>query len=251
MFVNAVIAFAILFVLTALEFPLSIAYLFTERNLRHELCARYEQIGARLIFDIIKVFRGSRIRIGNPSEFQIPLHCLIISNHQSLLDIIVLIYVLGMQRKPRFVAKKELQFGLPLVSFTLRKGGHCLIKRRGAPLETMRAITKMAKNCAIEQCCPTIFPEGTRSRNGALGPFYAAGIRNILEVERLPIVAIAIDGGWRIATARDFLRRFGKESYKIEVAGIYDPPRNKTEVEKVLSDARFKINARIQKMRLL
>jgi len=174
---------------------------------------------------------------------------MVVSNHQSLLDIIVLIRFLGIERKPRFVAKKELRFGVPLVSFTLRKGGHSLIHRHGAPIETMKAISKMAKTCAIERSCPAIFPEGTRSRNGALGTFHAAGVRKILEAEALPVAAIAIDGGWRVATIRGFLRRFGKEPYRVEIVKIYDAPRGKHQIAEMLADAQREIGASIAKMR--
>lgn len=213
-----------------------------------QLCAEYEQRGAKIIFDLFRVFRGFHLDVTNPKHLQVPTHCMVISNHQSLLDIVVLIRLLGIVRKPRFVAKKELQFGIPLVSFTLRKGGHSLIWRHGAPLETMRAISRMAETCAREKFCPTIFPEGTRSRSGALGIFHSAGVRKILDAEALPVAAIAIDGGWRVATIRSFLRRFGREPYRVEIVKIYDAPRGKHQIEEMLADAHREIDASIQKM---
>jgi len=94
-----------------------------------------------------------------------------------------------------------------------------------------------------------VFPEGTRSRNGKLGIFHAAGVRKILEVEPLPVVAIVVDGGWKVATIRSFLRRFGKEPYVAEIVKIYDPPRGKHEVEAMLADARAQIAEHLEAMR--
>lgn len=251
MFVNAAIVSAVILTLSAMEFPLVIKYIFAPRQRRHQLCAEYEQRGTKIIFDLFRVFRGFRLTVTNPRRLDIPAHCMVISNHQSLLDILVLISLLGIERKPRFVAKIELRFGVPLVSFTLRKGGHSLIYRHGAPIETMRTISAMAKTCAKEQACPAIFPEGTRSRSGALGTFHAAGIRNILEVEALPVAAIAIDGGWRVATIRGFLRRFGKDPYRVEIVKIYDAPRGKHQIADMLEDAHREIDASIARMRAL
>jgi 1-acyl-sn-glycerol-3-phosphate acyltransferase len=248
-FVNAAIVFLVLSMLFGLEFVLVVKYFFTPKRSRDHLCATYEQFGTKIIFKLFRVFRGFRITVLNPKKLNIPNHCLVISNHQSLLDILVLIQLLGIERKPRFVAKKELQYGVPLVSFTLRKGGHCLIRRHGAPLETMRAVSKMAQVCMQERTCLVIFPEGTRSRNGELGVFHSAGVRKILDVEPIPVAAIAIEGGWRVATVRDFLRRFGKEPYVAEIVKIYDTPRGKHEIEKVLADAHVQIAARIDALR--
>ncbi len=249
MFVNAALVSIIILTLAAMEFPLVIQYIFTPRQRRHQLCAEYEQAGTKIIFDLFRVFRGFWLTVTNPTRSKIPQHCMVISNHQSLLDILVLISILGIERKPRFVAKKELQFGVPLVSFTLRKGGHSLIRRHGAPIETMKAISTMAKTCALERFCPVIFPEGTRSRSGALGTFHAAGVRKILEAEELPVAAIAIDGGWRVATIRGFLRRFGKEPYRVEIVKIYDAPKGKHQIAAMLEDAQREIGASIAQMR--
>jgi 1-acyl-sn-glycerol-3-phosphate acyltransferase len=249
MLINSAIVVGALLVLFILEFSLVLEYIFAPRSQKNALCSRYEQYGAKLLFGLFRVFRGFHVDIRNPRNLHIPKHCLVIANHQSLLDILVLIYMLGLERMPRFVAKKELQFGIPLVSFTLRKGGHCLIKRRGAPIDTMRSISKMARSCKLEQASCVVFPEGTRSRNGRLGMFHAAGVRKILETEAVPVAAIAIDGGWRVATLRDFLRRFGKEPYVVEIVEVYEAPRGKHEIEKVLKDAYEKIMISIENIR--
>jgi len=169
MVVNCFVAMLAIAVLIVLEYPLVVGYLFAPRQKRLSHCAKYEQRGARTILKLFHVFNGFTVEIRNSSQLEIPQHCLVIANHQSLLDIFVLMAMLGFERKPRFVAKHELSFGIPFVSFTLRKGGHCLVKRQGAPLEAMEEVAKMAVRCAHENACPVIFPEGTRSRDGKVG----------------------------------------------------------------------------------
>ncbi|MEN6381788.1 MAG: lysophospholipid acyltransferase family protein [Rectinema sp.] len=252
MLINGIVVLIIVSMLLLLEYILALRCLFADRYERFHLFAKYEQIGAKIILGLFRVFRGFRIRVHNPERLEIPLRCLVISNHQSLLDILVLIAFLGIERKPRFVAKKELQYGIPFVSFTLRKGGHCLIKRKGAPLDAMREVSKMAKICAKEGACPVIFPEGTRSRNGHVGEFHTAGVRKLLESGgRLSVAAIALEGGWRVANAMDFLKLFGKTPYIVEIVKIYEAPRNKYDIENMLIDARRLIEERILELRRL
>ena len=251
MLVNAIVVLIIVSMLFFLEFILALRCLFSDRNKRFILCAKYEQIGAKIILGLFRIFHGFKISVQNPEKLEIPLRCLVISNHQSLLDIIILISFLGIERKPRFVAKRELQYGIPFVSFTLRKGGHCLIKREGAPIDAMREVSKMARICTQMGACPVIFPEGTRSRNGHVGEFHTAGVRKLLESGgKLPVVAIALEGGWRVANAMDFLKRFGKEPYIVEIIKVYEPPHSKFDIEYMLNDARHLIEKKIQEFRV-
>ncbi len=249
MIINTAIVYASLFALSGLEFILAMIYPLIPRERRLRLCSDFEQLGTRVLFGLFRVFRGFRVQVSFPPNLIIPKRCLVIANHQSLLDILVLTLMLGPERMPRFVAKKELQYGIPLVSFCLRKGGHCLIKRHGAPIDTMRAITHMAKVCKESGASPVVFPEGTRSRNGVLKQFHSAGVRRILEVDPLPVLAVSIDGGWRVATLRDFLRRFGKERYEVAVVALYPVPKGKSAIERVLEDARGRIAETLERER--
>jgi 1-acyl-sn-glycerol-3-phosphate acyltransferase len=56
-----------------------------------------------------------------------PDRCIVVSNHQSLLDIPILMHYFEPDRRLLFVAKKELGNGIPLISSVLRVGGHALI----------------------------------------------------------------------------------------------------------------------------
>ncbi len=55
-----------------------------------------------------------------------------------------------------------------------------------------------------------IFPEGARSRDGALGQFKKTGAVSMLEsADQLPVVPVTIDGSWRLFENNMFPVPFG------------------------------------------
>ena len=65
-----------------------------------------------------------------------------VSNHQSMFDIVVIGGVL-FTNYPKYVAKKELGRWLPSISLNLRRGGNALIDRKDR-IGSLRAITEAA-----------------------------------------------------------------------------------------------------------
>jgi 1-acyl-sn-glycerol-3-phosphate acyltransferase len=123
----------------------------------------------------------------------------LISNHQSMFDI-VLIGGLLFSNYPKYVAKKELGRRIPGVSLNLKHGGNALIDREDRS-QAVRAIIEMAKTAQARGRSVVIFPEGTRSKDGALGAFRTAGAEAMLRAaDQLPVVPTAIDGSWRLGS---------------------------------------------------
>jgi 1-acyl-sn-glycerol-3-phosphate acyltransferase len=172
-----------------------------------------------------------------------------VSNHQSLIDIPILMDLIPGGKRGRFVAKQELAWGIPLISLLLRTAGHGLVKRKGDALHAMMSIDRMSKRCVREGNIPVIFPEGHRSMNGELGPFHSAGYRKILEAERLPILVAALEGGRYVRSLKDFFRNFGKAPYSVRFIGILPPPSNKREALKSLEDSRTMIDEALADIR--
>jgi 1-acyl-sn-glycerol-3-phosphate acyltransferase len=98
----------------------------------------------------------------SPTEAQV-----VVSNHQSWFDILALFYVLPVEL--RFVAKKEL-FAIPFFGSTLRALGHVRLDRRNLK-QAITAYAVAARYIAEQRLSVLVFPEGTRSRTGALQPF--------------------------------------------------------------------------------
>jgi 1-acyl-sn-glycerol-3-phosphate acyltransferase len=117
-------------------------------------------------------------------------------NHQSHFDIAALLgYLPGHNR---FVAKRDL-FDEPVLGTVLRTMGMIPVDRDN-PLEAIQLLNHVAVE---ERCSLIIFPEGTRSRDGALLPFkkgpFAAAI--YMKVPVVPVIckgtsAIMPKGGY-------------------------------------------------------
>jgi 1-acyl-sn-glycerol-3-phosphate acyltransferase len=200
--------------------------------------------GPRLVFSLAKLGLGFRFRFESAVEGELPPRFLLIANHQSIVDIPVLLKYFP-HRPLRFVAKKELEKGVPFVSLMLSRQRHCLIQRKGNMAQAMHALAAFGADARNRALCPVIFPEGTRSRSGELLQFHSAGVRKILEAESLPIVSVALDGGHRISTLGMLVANVRGSVYRVRVMGTYGPPRDKREINEILADARAKIEAQL------
>ena len=85
-----------------------------------------------------------------------------VANHQSLYDIIGIIWFLR-KFHAKFVSKKELGKGIPSVSYNLRHGGSILINRKD-PKQAIPLIKGLSEYIETNNRSAVIFPEGTRSK---------------------------------------------------------------------------------------
>lgn len=113
---------------------------------------------------------------------------ILISNHQSALDIFVLLASVPLSF--RFVAKREL-FRIPFMGWAMKCVGHISIDRQS--LKDSKKAFEEAKEKIRKGLNVLIFPEGTRSENGTLLPF-KKGAFHIVSLARVPVIPIAIYG---------------------------------------------------------
>lgn len=159
----------------------------------------FEYVMASLQRTLMNCFRicGTRIIVERSPAIQPRTGYAIISNHQSMFDIVLIGGIL-FSNFPKYVAKKELGRWFPSISLNLRWGGNAIIDRtdRAGAVEV---ITRMARTAQERDVSVAIFPEGTRSRDGRLQRFKRAGSRALLEgADELPVVPVAVDGAWRL-----------------------------------------------------
>ena len=155
----------------------------------------------------------------------IPSQCVIVANHQSFLDIYMLLKTFTTNGL-RFVAKQELARAVPGVSEVLRYGRHCLINRNAQFRETTDQLKSFALRSVEQKLSPCIFPEGTRSSDGELRTFNSGAYRILQSQLMLPTVVVAVDGGWTFSHLGDFLRK-NMYTYRMRILAVLPAPRNK------------------------
>lgn len=114
--------------------------------------------------------------------------CVFMGNHQSILDIPVMRY--STQRTLDFVAKKELAKA-PLIGYWITHVKSVTIDRDNVR-EGMKAINQAVNNIK-DGYNFTIFPEGTRSKDGKIHEFKKGSVK-IATRSKAPIVPVAIKG---------------------------------------------------------
>ncbi len=136
---------------------------------------------------------GARFSIKQKAKIAPGKPIIVVSNHQSMFDIIYIIWHLR-RLFPIFVSKQELAKGIPSISLNLRLSGAALIDRKDSR-QAIPEIARMAKWAKSMNYAAVIFPEGTRSKLPQLKPFAVGGLAILLK--QLPgaqIVPVAIKG---------------------------------------------------------
>lgn len=113
---------------------------------------------------------------------------IIMSNHQSALDIMSLL--IGLPVPFKFVAKQEL-FRIPIFGWGLKQAGYVSLDRAN-PRKALKDMEVAAQKIK-EGASLVIFPEGTRSVDGKLLPF-KKGAFSLAMKAGVPIVPLGIVG---------------------------------------------------------
>jgi 1-acyl-sn-glycerol-3-phosphate acyltransferase len=120
-----------------------------------------------------------------------------VSNHQSMYDIIAMIWFLR-RFHCKFVSKKELGKGIPSISYNLRHGGSVLIDRKD-PKQAIPAIKGLAEYIEKYKRSAVIFPEGTRSKTGKPKEFAQTGLKILCKnTPSAYVVPVSINNSWRM-----------------------------------------------------
>ncbi len=133
----------------------------------------------------------------------------IVSNHQSLLDILIF-YRLFVHFK--WVSKYEI-FLVPFIGWNMRLNRYISVKRRDK--SSIQQMLKACEKTLMGGDSVFIFPEGTRSKTGKLGAF-KAGAFMLAKQMQLPILPIVIQGTQN-ALPKKSLAFQGKHPISVEV----------------------------------
>ena len=137
--------------------------------------------------------RAGNLPIGQPM--------IIVSNHQSMFDVPSIGRIFR-KHHPKYIAKKSLSKGVPSISINIQKGGSVSIDRKDKE-GALRKIEKFTDYLNLNSYAGTIFPEGTRSKDGRVADFKPSGLK--IMIESMPtaiIVPVALQNFWQIGKYR-------------------------------------------------
>ncbi|MDY5817087.1 MAG: lysophospholipid acyltransferase family protein [Treponema sp.] len=246
-------SFLTLVCLFSMVIPASIANIFAypvSRKLSVRISNYIVRVLAPRLFAILRKYRKFNFWGYDDKKNELPEDFIIISNHQSLLDIPVFMKYFP-DKEVRFIAKDALGRHVPLVSEMLRAQEHCLIPRKAKPMEAMRYISDFGKRVIERKQIPILFPEGSRTRDGNVGKFFSAGFRQLTESTGLPVVVCALDGGWKLRDLRKLMTNLKHGCYRVKILRVYEPPKTKEECNKILEESKLLMQQQIEYWRQL
>ncbi|HEC44286.1 MAG TPA: 1-acyl-sn-glycerol-3-phosphate acyltransferase [Bacteroides sp.] len=128
-----------------------------------------------------------RVRVSGRNKIPWRRPCILVANHQSMVDILVLFLLF---RPFKWISKKE-NFSIPIIGWHMRISGHIELER-GRNYSLVKLMEKASDNIRKGNSL-MIFPEGTRYPGEKLGPFKDGAFRMALE-GKVDIIPIVIEG---------------------------------------------------------
>lgn len=147
---------------------------------------------------------GGRLRVIEKENLLKSKQYLIIGNHTSWGDIIVLF--IATKQMLRFIAKAELA-KLPFIGFMMKRMGMVFVERgnsQKSAKSVKQTIAKIKGGARIVG-----FPEGTRSKTGKLGPF-KKGLIMIAAKAEIDIIPVGLSNVQKVWPLNNFRFRPGK-----------------------------------------
>jgi 1-acyl-sn-glycerol-3-phosphate acyltransferase len=164
------------------------------------------------------------------------------ANHLSTVDIWALFVALPV--RVRMIAKKQLG-SIPIFGWAMHAGRFIFIDRANG-VAARRSIDEAGRRIRGGDCV-LLFPEGTRSRTGEMGPFKKGGF-HLAITAGVPIVPVALVGTRESMPAGSWLLRPGHVRViigaPVSTAGLAGSDRNR-----LLEDVRAKVAAMLAEPR--
>lgn len=135
---------------------------------------------------------GVSVKVLHPERLERGRSFVIVANHESFCDILVLLAKLPMQ--VRFLAKRSV-FRVPVLGWSIAAAGFVAVDRedRSRGAETVEAaLERLSGGRSL-----VVFPEETRTRTGDLLPF-KRGAAHLALRSGLPILPVALAGTFRV-----------------------------------------------------
>ena len=155
---------------------------------------------------------GIRVNVSGWENFQAGRQYILMMNHVNILDGFV--FYRSFPGKARGI-EEESHFDWPVYGWVIRRMGQIPISRKSGikALEALQRAAALIRQKKEFSCA--VFPEGTRTVSGKLGPFKKGGFLLALETG-LDILPLVQRGSFQINRKKSLLIRPGRIDYFIE-----------------------------------
>lgn len=150
-----------------------------------------------LSYTIIKICPLWSVSVSGKEHIDKKQNYIIISNHQSMLDIPLMAHI---PLNFRWVSKREV-YKIPFFGWFLWLRSDIGIDRGG--LSSTKKMLKTARKYIANNISLVIYPEGTRSRTGRINQF-KEGAFIVAKTTNSPILPIVVDGTWEVSNWAGF-----------------------------------------------
>ena len=156
----------------------------------------------RVFFRNVVRFAGVRLRVERSPGFDPERTSFFVCNHVNLFDPFVIYSAI-----PQFVRGLELEshFDVPVYGWMMRRFGNVPVPVERTAV-SVRAMKQRCREALADGVSLIVFPEGTRTRSGRVGPFHSGVFRMAREFGT-PIVPMSIVGAYEFKRVGSWLLR--------------------------------------------
>ena len=170
---------------------------------------------------------------------------LVLMNHQSLLDIPIVIRCIE-GGYSRIVTRERYTRGVPVVSKMIELYDYPVVGPKGG----MKRQLKMLRAVARDPRVPiVVYPEGTRSRDGALLPFRRGAVDTLLRHRQWKVYLLTSDGTLPCGQLKDMLRGVGTVHCRVSVSGPFDTPSDPHEISSWIEEMEGRMRTGLAELR--
>jgi len=188
---------------------------------RIAVLTRWQHALAWTVLGIVHHVGGARI----PELPEIPGRpgTLVLMNHQSLLDIPIVVASIR-EAYPRIVTRKRYERWIPLISHMVRVYQYPVVDPTANAGSTRRSLVTLSVAARESPVPLVVYPEGTRTKDGEIGRFKIHGLRHILSERAWTVHLLVTDGFWKRAKFTHFMSGMAGIEGSVRLLGPFHWP---------------------------
>jgi len=170
---------------------------------------------------------------------------LVLMNHQSLLDIPIVVQCVE-GGYLRIVTRKRYARGVPAISRLIKLYDFPVVDPTGGMREQLKVLREAARDPRVPI---VVYPEGTRSRDGELLPFRRGVVDTLLRYRQWKVYLVTADGTLPCGRLKDMLNGVQMVDCRVNVSGPFDTPTDPKEFRSWLEEVEGRMRKDLTELR--